>query len=55
MLTNISKIISWKSKGLSEEGIQPSARSDNSLSPGQNYVNNGSKMKVKDESEIWWR
>ena len=40
------KWTSWKSNGLSEENITPSATSNNSLAPGMTFLN-GAKIKVK--------
>ena len=37
MTTNTDYISSWKSKGLSDEIIQPLTTSDNSLTPALNY------------------
>ena len=33
MIANIAYVLSWKSKGLSDETIKPSTTSDNSLTP----------------------
>ena len=33
-------VIAWKSNGLPEESMKPTATSGNSLGPGVNYINN---------------
>ena len=38
-------VLSWKSKGLSDETIKPSTTSDNSLTPALNYYR-ASKIRV---------
>ena len=38
-------VLSWQSKGLSNENIRPATTSDNSLNPGLNYY--GAKTRVK--------
>ena len=45
MITNTNYISSWKSKGLSAEGIKPPTTSDNSLTPELSYY--GTKTRVK--------
>ena len=45
LITNINYVSSWKSKGLSEESIEPPTTSDNSLNPELNYY--GTKTRVK--------
>ena len=45
MITNTYYILSWKSKGLSNESVKPLTTSDNSLTPALNYY--GSKKRVK--------
>ena len=40
-------VLSWKSKGLSDETIKPPSTSDNSLTPSINYINNTDKVRVK--------
>ena len=45
MITNTDCISSWKSKGLSAEGIKPPTTSDNSVTPALNYY--GTKIRVK--------
>ena len=44
LIANTDYISSWKSKGLSAEGIKPPTRSDNSITPKLNYY--GNKVKV---------
>ena len=44
MITNTDYISSWKSKGLSAEGIKPPTTFDNSLNPALNYY--GTKTRV---------
>ena len=39
-VANTSKVTAWKSKGLSDKGIEPPSTSDNSLNPGINYFDN---------------
>ena len=47
-ITNVTNyILSWTSKGLSDETIKPSTTSDNSLAPTINYINNTDKIRVK--------
>ena len=45
MVTNTNYIWSWKSKGLSGEGIKPPTTSDNSLNPIINYYDYNIKVK----------
>ena len=45
VISNTDYVLSWKSKGLSAETINPPARSDNSLTPALNYY--GTKRRVK--------
>ena len=45
VITNTDYILSWKSKGLSDESFKPPATSDNSLNPALNYY--GTKTRVK--------
>ena len=45
MITNTDYISSWKSKGLSSEGVNAIFPSDNSLTPALNYY--GTKTRVK--------
>ena len=45
MITNTDYILSWKSKGLSAQGIKPPTTSDNSLTPALSYY--GTKTRVK--------
>ena len=40
-------VLSWKSKGLSDETSKPPSTSDNSLTPSINYINNNDKIRVK--------
>ena len=40
-------VLSWKSKGLSDETIKPPSTSDNSLKPLINYINNIDQIRVK--------
>ena len=40
-------VLSWKSKGLSDETIKPPSTSDNSLKPLINYINNTDQIRVK--------
>ena len=42
---NDSNILSWKSKGLSDESIKPPSASNETLNPSVNYV--GAKGRVK--------
>ena len=44
LIANTDHISSWKSKGLSAEGIKPPTRSDNSITPKLNYY--GNKVRV---------
>ena len=41
----IDRVLSWQSKGLSNESIKPPTTSDNSLTPALNYY--GTKTRVK--------
>ena len=41
----IDRVLSWQSKGLSNESIKPPTTSDNSLTPELNYY--GTKTRVK--------
>ena len=41
---NDSNILSWKSKGLSDEGIKPPSTPNEMLNPSVNYV--GTKVRV---------
>ena len=43
-------VIAWKSNGLPEESMKPTATSDNSLGPGVNYINNAKIWIIFDES-----
>ena len=43
IVSNSDKVITWKSKGLSEESIKPLATSDNSLNPEINYTKNAKR------------
>ena len=43
--TNDSNILSWKSKGLSDESIKPPSRSNKMLNPSLDYI--GTKARVK--------
>ena len=45
LIANTDYASSWKSKGLSDETINPSSTSDNSLTPGISYYD--TKMRVK--------
>ena len=45
VIANADYVSSWKSKGLSAEGIKLLTTSDNSLTPVLNYY--GTKMRVK--------
>ena len=45
VLNTADYILSWKSKGISNEIIKPSTTSDNSLTPELNYY--GTKTRVK--------
>ena len=45
VITNTEYILSWKSKGLSDENIKPPTTSDNSLTPKLNYYD--PKIRVK--------
>ena len=36
-------VLSWKSKGLSDETIKPPSTSDNSITPSISYINNTDK------------
>ena len=46
-ITNVTNyVLSWNSKGLSDETIKPPTTSDNSLTPTINY-NNTYKIRVK--------
>ena len=45
VIANTLYISSWKSKGLSDETINPPATSDNSLTPLINYL--GNKIRLK--------
>ena len=40
-------VLSWKSKGLSDETIKPPSTSDNSITPSISYINNTDKIGVK--------
>ena len=40
-------VLSWKSKGLSDETIKLPSTSDNSLTPSINYISNTYKIRVK--------
>ena len=44
LIANTDHISSWKSKGLSAEGIKPPTRSGNSITPKLNYY--GNKVRV---------
>ena len=50
IITNTKYILSWKSKGLSDETITPPATSDNSLTPLNYY--HGNKVRVKFNGSI---
>ena len=43
IVSNSDKVITWKSKGLSEESIKPLATSDNSLNPEIYYTKNAKR------------
>ena len=44
-ITNVTNyVLSWKSKGLSDETIKPPSMSDNNLTPSINYINNTGKI-----------
>ena len=45
VITNTDYILSWKSKGLSDESFKPPTTSDNNLNPALNYY--GIKTRVK--------
>ena len=45
VITNTDYILSWKSKGLSDESFKPPATSDNSLNPALNYYGNKTRVK----------
>ena len=45
MSTDTAYILSWISKGLSAEGIKPSATFDNSLTPKLNYYDTKKRVK----------
>ena len=45
VIANTKYISSWKSKGLSDESINPPATSDNSLSPLIDYLDNKIRLK----------
>ena len=45
MITNTDYILSWKSKGLSDESFKLPTTSDNSLNPKLNFY--GTKIRVK--------
>ena len=48
MIINVTNyVLSWKSKGLSDETIKPISMSDNSLTPSINYISNTDKIRVK--------
>ena len=40
-------VLSWKSRGLSDETSKPPSTSDNSITPSINYINNTDKLKVQ--------
>ena len=44
-ITNTSYILSWKSRGLSNESIKPPATSDNSLTPELSYYDYNIRVK----------
>ena len=48
VITNVTNyVLSWKSKGLSDETIKLPSTSDNSLAPSINYISNTYKIRVK--------
>ena len=48
IISNVTNyVLSWKSKGLSDENIKPLSTSDNSLTPSINYISNTDKIRVK--------
>ena len=48
MITNVTNyVLSWRSKGLSDETIKPPSTSDNILTTSINYINNTDKIRVK--------
>ena len=48
IISNITNyLLSWKSKGLSDETIKQLSTSDNSLTPSINYISNTDKIRVK--------
>ena len=48
VITNVTNyVLSWKSKGLSDETIKLPSTSDNSLTPSINYISNTYKIRVK--------
>ena len=48
MIINVTNyVLSWKSKGLSDETIKPISMSDNSLTPSINYISNTDKIRVE--------
>ena len=47
-ISNVTNyVLSWKSKGLSDETIKPPSTSGNSITPSTNYINNTDKIRVK--------
>ena len=42
---NTERISAWKSKGLSDENINPPTTSDNSLAPALSYIGNKTRVK----------
>ena len=47
-ISNVTNyVLSWKSKGLSDEIIKLPSTSDNSITPSINYINNTDKIRVK--------
>ena len=48
VINNVTNyVLSWKSKGLSDETIKPLSTSDNSLTPSINCISNTDKIRVK--------
>ena len=46
MVANTNKVSAWKIKGLFNVSIKPSSKSDDSLNPGINYIDNA-KIQVQ--------
>ena len=47
---NDSNILSWKSKGLSDESIKPTSAYNKMLSPSLNYVGTKARAKFKNKN-----